>query len=399
MRRVAGAGFSVLRPRNRGSIAANGSLRRRIPATKQERETLMTNARRTDRKIQDVIAPATAGFNRRAALTAAAGLAIAACYAMPAQAQNKPLSGTFAITTLPPGTSFNATAAGIAKLFNENTGARMRLREVGATLEVYVSRRETDFGLNAGPSSHDAWTGNEIYKGKAMKNLRNVLIGPILYGGLVVQQSSKMRFVADLKGKKMPARFNSMPTFLDDINVLFAGGGLKWSDLREVPVAGIRENNQAFMDGLTDAMNASVGAGIVAQADAKHKGVRFLTLPPGDDVAKRMGDLKKGYYPVMLTKGAFTGIIEDTRVWAKDILINTHDQVPEETVYQFAKLMWEKVRSLDGTHPVITTWTHEGMAAPRNTVPRHPGAIRFLKEIGKWTPANDAHEKELMSMK
>ncbi len=339
----------------------------------------------------------TRHFNKMATALVAASASALAC--LPALAQTKPLTGTFAITTLPPGTTFNATAAGIAKLFNENTGARMRLREVGATLEVYVARRETDFGLNAGPSTYDAWIGGEIYKGKPMKNLRNVLIGPILYGGVVVQQASKMRFVSDLKGKKMPARFNSMPTFLDDLNVLFAGGKVAWSDLREVPVAGIRENNQAFMDGLTDAMNASVGAGIVAQAEAKHKGVRFLTLPPGDEVAKLMSDRKVGYYPVVLPKGSYTGIVEDTRVWAKDILVNTHDQVPEETVYQFAKLMWEKVRTLDGTHPSMVTWTHENMAAPRATVPRHPGAIRFLKEVGKWTAANDEHEKKLLSMK
>lgn len=333
----------------------------------------------------------------RFAATAAAITALAMA-ASAANAQGK-LTGTYAITTLPPGTTFNATAAGIAKLFGTHSGARMRLREVGATLEVYVARRETEFGLAAGPSSYDGWVGQAIYKGKPMKNLRNVLIGPILYGGLVVTNSSGMKLVADMKGKKMPARFNAMPTFLDDINVYFAGGGLAWKDLREVPVAGIRENNQAFIDGLTDAMNASVGSGIVAQADAKHKGVRFLSLPPGDEVAKRMTAVKVGYYPVVLKKGSFTGIPEDTRVWAKDILVNTHDRVPEETVYLFAKLLWEHVRELDTTHPAMPTWTHDGMAAPRNTVARHPGAIRFLKEMGRWTPANDAHEKMLASAK
>ncbi len=335
-------------------------------------------------------------INRFAA--AAVTVVAIAVSATSVSAQGK-LSGTYAITTLPPGTTFNATAAGIAKLFGANTGARMRLREVGATLEVYVARRETEFGLNAGPSAYDAWTGQQIYKGKPMKNLRNVLIGPVLYGGLVVTNASGMKFVADLKGKKMPARFNAMPTFLDDINVYFAGGGLKWSELREVPVAGIRENNQAFVDGLTDAMNASVGSGIVSQADAKHRGVRFLSLPPGDEVAKIMTATKVGYYPVVLKKGSYSGIVEDTRVWAKDILVNTHDQVKDEVVYQFAKLLWNKVRELDNTHPAIVTWTHDGMAAPRNTVPHHPGSIRFLKEVGKWTAANDAHEKALMDMK
>jgi len=91
----------------------------------------------------------------RAAAAAAAGAALLSLVPGTATAQTK-ISGTFAITTLPPGTTFNATAAGIAKLFNAKSGARMRLREAGATLEVYVARGETQFGLNASPSSFDA---------------------------------------------------------------------------------------------------------------------------------------------------------------------------------------------------------------------------------------------------
>lgn len=336
-------------------------------------------------------------FSRRAA--AAAGFAAALALPGAAFAQTKPLTGTYAITTLPPGTTFNATAAGIAKLVGTHSQARMRLREVGTTLEIYVSRRETDFGLGSGPNVHDAWSGSHLYNGKPMRNLRTVVIGPVLYGGMVVRSDSGMRFVADLKGKRAPARFHAMQTFLDDINVLFAGGGLQWSDLREVPVAGIRENNQSFMDGLTDAMNASVGAGIVAQADAKYKGVRFLTLPPGDEVAQRFAAVRAGYYPVVLPKGSFTAIVEDTRVWAKDIVVITHDQVPEETVYQMTKIFWEKVRELDGIHPAMATWTHEGMTSTRNGVPHHPGAIRFLKETGKWSASNDAHQAKLLAVK
>jgi len=330
-----------------------------------------------------------------------ASLCVAAAIALPAAAfaQASPLAGTYAITTLPPGTTFNATAAGIAKLVGSHSKARMRLREAGTTLEVYVSRRETDFGLGSGPNVFDAWSGSHLYKGKPMRNLRTVVIGPVLYGGMVVRADSGMRFVADLKGKRVPARFHAMQTFLDDINVLFAGGGLNWSDLRELPVAGIRENNQSFMDGLTDAMNASVGAGIVAQADAKYKGVRFLTLPDGDDVAKQFATVRSGYYPVVLKKGSFTAIVEDTRVWAKDIVVLAHDQVPDETVYQFAKILWEKVRELDPVHPAMQTWTHEGMTSTRNGVPHHPGAIRLLKETGKWSAANDAHQQQLLSAK
>ena len=185
-------------------------------------------------------------FRRYAAAAAAAVIVVLPLAT--AQAQEK-LSGAFSIATLPPGTTFNATAAGIAKLFNENTGARMRLREASATLEVYIARGETHFALNASPSAFDAWTGSGIYKGRKFRNIRTVMVGPVLHGSMMVTRDSGMKLVADLKGKRVPARFAAMPTFLDDIDVLFAGGGISWNDIKPVTVAGIRENYQAFMDG------------------------------------------------------------------------------------------------------------------------------------------------------
>jgi TRAP transporter TAXI family solute receptor len=333
----------------------------------------------------------------RTAAAATAGAVLLSLVPGTASAQTK-ISGTFAITTLPPGTTFNATAAGIAKLFNAKSGARMRLREAGATLEVYVARGETQFGLNASPSSFDAWSGSGIYKGRKMRNIRTVMVGPVLYGSLMATKSSGMKTIADLKGKRVPARFAAMPTFLDDIDVIFAAGGIGWKDIKPVPVAGIRENYQAFMDGLTDVANASIGSGVVNQADAKHKGVRFLGVPPGDATAATMTKVKRGYYPITLKQGSYTGIIEDTTVWAKDILVNSNTKVSDEVAYQFIKLFYNNLRELDGVHPVIKTWTKEGIESDRNTLPMHNGSIRFLKEIGKWTDRNEKRQKELLAM-
>jgi len=231
-----------------------------------------------------------------------------------------------------------------------------------------------------------------------MRNIRTIMVGPVLYGSLMAAKSSGMKTIADLKGKRVPARFAAMPTFLDDIDVIFAAGGIGWKDIQPVPVAGIRENYQAFMDGLTDAANASIGSGVVNQADAKHKGVRFLGVAPGDATAATMAKVKRGYYPITLKQGSYTGIIEDTTVWAKDILVNANTKVSDEVAYQFIKLFYNNLRELDGVHPVIKTWTKEGIESDRNTLPMHNGSIRFLKEIGKWTDKNEKRQKELLSI-
>jgi len=334
----------------------------------------------------------------RVAVATCAAAALAILGTAPAVAQGK-LSGTFSIVTLPPGTTYNITAAGIAKLFNEHSGARMRLREAPTQLEQLVATGEAEFGLGAGPTSYDCYAGLALYAGKPCKNLRMIMVGPTLFGGFMAPISSGMTKVSDLKGKRVPGKFPGSAAFLDDTTVALAADGLTWNDVTVLPVAGIRENYQAFLDGQVDAANASVGSGIVGQADAKYRGVRFLTLPPaGPAVNAAMAKLKAGYYGVTLKKGSFTGILDDTTVWAKDITINTNPSASPDAVYALTKILWEHVREMDAMHQANKTWTHETMTSDRIIAPLHEGAIRFFKEIGQWNPALEAKHKKLVAM-
>ncbi|MGE3246754.1 MAG: TAXI family TRAP transporter solute-binding subunit [Beijerinckiaceae bacterium] len=332
------------------------------------------------------------------AMTVACAAALAAAFSVPAALAQTKITGVYSIATLGPGTTLNATSAGMAKLFNANSSARMRLREAGGFLEVLVGRGETQFAIGTTPGGYDAYAGVGVYPNRPVKNLRTATLGPVLYGSLLVQTASGARYVEDLKGKKIPSSFPGSPLFLVDINVLFSGGGLTWKDVTAVPMSGIRENYQAFLDGVTDAANASVGTGFINQANAKHRGVRFIGMRPVPDLAARLQKVKPGYYPALLKAGYATGIAEDTTVWAKDIAIMTSSRVPDEVVYTLVKIVWEHVRELDSVHPAMKTWTQEGMARANNTSPMHAGAVRFFKQVSKWTPDREALQKQLLAV-
>jgi uncharacterized protein len=308
------------------------------------------------------------------------------------------ISGTFTIVTLRPGTTFNATAAGIAKLFHDQTGAQMRLREAGSQLDDLVGAGETDFGLGSTPSTHDAYAGLDLYKGKAFKNLRIVIPGPPLYGSVMAPKSLGIKMVSELKGKRLPGEFPGAPVFGEDMSAMLHAAGLTWNDVKVVPVAGIRENYQAFMNGQTDVANASIGSGVVNQADAQFKGVRFLGLPPGPETSRLLAESKLGYYGITLKAGSFTGIVDDTTVWEKDIQVTTNTKTPDDVVYAMAKTIWNDVRKLDGAHPAMKLWTHDGMKATRFTAPMAQGAIKFFKEIGVWDAGHEALQKQLLAV-
>jgi TRAP-type uncharacterized transport system substrate-binding protein len=54
------------------------------------------------------------------------------------------------------------------------------------------------------------------------------------------------------------------------------------------------------------------------------------------------------------------------------------------------------METLYSMHQTFKEWTHEAMLNPKMTVPYHDGAIRFYKEVGKWTPELEQAQKELL---
>ena len=64
----------------------------------------------------------------------------------------------------------------------------------------------------------------------------------------------------------------------------------------------------------------------------------------------------------------------------------SHTKVPEETVYQFTKALYEQRAEVVKQHPAGKAINPKNIV--RNTgLPFHPGAVRYFKEIGIWPEA------------
>jgi ABC-type nitrate/sulfonate/bicarbonate transport system substrate-binding protein len=109
-----------------------------------------------------------------------------------------------------------------------------------------------------------------------------------LIAGFLVRKDSPYQSVVDLKGKKVTGKFpGTKPLHWDGVG-LFATADMKWDDVIVVPVGNIVEGIQTFIQGRAESTLVAVATGLVQEADAALKGVRFLTIPAGGDVARKM---------------------------------------------------------------------------------------------------------------
>ena len=70
--------------------------------------------------------------------------------------------------------------------------------------------------------------------------------------------------------------------------------------------------------------------------------------------------------------------------------------MPDDVVYHFTKAFFENLKQFYPVHASAKEYTLKG-SLEDPTIPFHPGAIRYYKEVGMWTPELEATQKELLA--
>lgn len=295
-----------------------------------------------------------------------------------------------------PGSVLNAVGTGLATLVTENTPTEMRVR-VTSGMDALVGAGDAELGVSASDSAHLSSNGLRHYEGRPQTLLRLALPGPPLILGFIVRDDAPYRSLEDLKGLAVPGEYpNARPMHFDG-KAMLATVGMSWEDVDVVPVASFRDGIQALIEGRTQAAISSAGSGLTQQADANLGGVRFLTLPHREGVSEQMWDEEPGFHAVDVASGFAVGIDEDMVLAGKDTYITANADANADAVHEVVKLMWERIGELSSVHPIFERWSREHMVNPRVTVPFHDGTVRFLKEVGEWTPEHERVHQSLLT--
>jgi hypothetical protein len=151
-------------------------------------------------------------------------------------------------------------------------------------------------------------------------------------------------------------------------------------------VSGLIPAANDFEAGKLDATCIALPAPAVRKADASVGGIRWLKMDTGPEAEARVKKIKPDYGIMMVEPGpAAVGVEEPTAFLRIHNLIVTGAWVSDETVYKFAKAMVENKADLVKGHPIFNAFhTDKRMAPQFSSVQYHPGAIKFLRELGVW---------------
>jgi TRAP transporter TAXI family solute receptor len=315
-------------------------------------------------------------------IAAASLVAATTLAAPPATAQ------TFGIGTGKQGFWTYSAGAAIAKVATDN-GLNLRIQPYGGT-SAYVpalNAKEIEFGLANELETNYAVTGKVIYEGKPQPDVRIVAVLSPLYSVLFVRKDSSIKTIPDLKGKRVPSDFVSQRVLDVLVQGTLANGGLTYADVQKVPVPNVVGGANEFAEGKADTFMFALGAGAVAETDAKVGGVRVLPIDPSKEAMERMRKFIPVAYATKLEpRKGLVGILEPITIYAYDYLLLANSKVPDDVVYKLAKALHGNKDALAASFAALRDFDPKRMAKNTAPVQFHPGAIKFYQEIGQWPP-------------
>ena len=307
-----------------------------------------------------------------------------------------------AMTTWPLGTGFHAVSTAITESARKVTGIRTSVIPTGDDTGrlLPIKRKEALFTIGAASTGWLATNGMDIFANPQWgpQPLRVFWRGGDYFTSFFTRADSGIESFKDLKGKRV-GQVPGSPTLSWLLEGAVAFGGHTLDDVQVVNVPGYGQGIKGLSQGAVDLWVGTPTVALVQEVAASRRGIRFLDLDPNDKEAwQRLwrfapwaGHGIPDEYP---TKEAghppFTAMRYANFFW-------TYDFVDEQSVYEYARGIWDGYEEYKDKHPTARDWNHEAAADISGCFwPFHPGLIRFLKEKGVWTAAHDEfQEREL----
>jgi uncharacterized protein len=305
--------------------------------------------------------------------------------------------------TMMPGAEQYTGAVAVTHIINQHSTVKVIVRPYARVIagQAALHAKAVDLGDTTFANAYHACYGIKSVVHpeveEAWPELRMVIGSVPLWWGWMTRPDTGIKKIQDLKGHT--------------INYDIPGQGVKTAAAEAtLRVAGIEpgkdfkhigaDNPPAAVKALglkkVDAVFAPFRGNMITEVSATTRLVflpfspqMYAAMPPEARMTQIFKELPAGY---------IKGMDQQQHVLALMTLIVTRKDVSEEATYTVVKTIMEHARELDKVGSEFKEWGVKEFALPAEfPVPVHPGAIRYFKEAGMWTPANEARQTERLA--
>lgn len=298
------------------------------------------------------------------------------------------------------GSSVYNMSSGIAEAIKMKTGMDVRVLPYPSDMEKVLTLQSggADICMWAISSAYFAINGKDFFKDMGPQKLRMIWHANGWYLGLLTRGDSNIREMKDLKGKRV-AYYSGSPGFRLAVRSFLSFGNLSYDDVIKVPVSGYAAGLVAVLSVQADAAYGGTGAPKALELATSRHGIHWLPMPANDKEGwARILKHADFYKPVMADIGAGASPENPVPIAQASCLITSLPTLPDDIAFAIAKVAAEEhALYVDALPTELNKWTLKGATTDLpQTMPYHPGSIKYFKEVGAWSHEAETWQREML---
>lgn len=269
----------------------------------------------------------------------------------------------------------------IANIWNTKIdGMNVTAQATGASAENLrlINKGEAEFGTVQNDVMDYAYNGTDLFAGEKLDKIRTV---GTMYPEVIqiaVSKESGIDSIRDFKGKRISVGDAGSGVEFNAKQIM-EGYGLTFADIKKSNLS-FKESAEGIQNGTLD--GCFITAGVPNAALQELAFTAGLKLIPVDGEAADKICGKYSYYTkTTIPGGTYNGTDADTAALAIKATLAVRADLDDDTVYQMTKALFENLDSLSAAHAKGKE-VSAASAVTGVSVPFHPGAEKYFKEIG-----------------
>ena len=270
---------------------------------------------------------------------------------------------------------------GLAEVINNHVdGYSASVEVTGASVEnmALVQRGDSDIAIDLADTVYQAFTGTGAFDGRQIGEARALASIYPNAVQLVTLADSGITSMQDLRGQRVSVGAPGSGTELS-AQIILAANGITYDDF-DAQRLNFNETADAIRDGDIVAGFWSVGpptSSIMNLAATREIAIIGLSA---DEIANARA-AEPTFAPFTLREGLYDGMAAAVQTISTPNVLIVHADMDEELAYNITKAMYENVAELIAIHPAANDTTIDFSVAS-TPIPFHPGALRYLEEVG-----------------
>ena len=267
----------------------------------------------------------------------------------------------------------------VATVINEKTDMNLTVQSSGASKAniLDIDDGVVEMAIVQNDVMDYAYNGTSLFESDgAIKSFSTLGAVYAEVCQIVARADSDIKTVADLKGKKVSVGDSGSGVEFNAQQILGAYD-ITFEDINKQNLS-FQASADALKDGKIDAFFCTAGAPTVAITDLSTTTGIVLVEIDNEHLAKLQKDY--GFYAAYtVPAGTYNGIDKDAQTVAVKATFIVSNDLSEDTVYNLTKAVYENID--DYSHDKAKEMNLE-YAVSSISVPFHPGAEKYFKEVG-----------------